>query len=138
MKHKISIVIPDGEKEKDWLNREIQTTLEVIKKDTIFQGRLDKRISIKTSYYDNVVKITKKIYKRLAKNQKSRVRTLVPALIITADTMLARHIASPNIYWLKSKRGVLSQNRLAKILHIRKYKLSNQFHLVMSNVEKDH
>ncbi len=103
-----------------------------IQRDYSLRDRLEKKIKNKDEYYRYLRIVSKQLLScfPLKKRGGRNPFVLAAAMINAADIILARQKIFPNCYLKKSRRGILTQKRISKILDIAEFTLREHYLLL--------
>jgi transcription initiation factor TFIIIB Brf1 subunit/transcription initiation factor TFIIB len=103
-----------------------------IQRDYSLRSQIERKIDKKDDYFHNLRIVTKQLltYFPLKKRGGRNPFVLAAAMINAADIILARQKIFPNCYLRKSRRGILTQKRLSKILDIAEFTLREHYLLL--------
>lgn len=104
-----------------------------LQRDTSIQKKLKKRItSEENEYFHNLKLVSKKLLLNFPLSDRGGRNPFILAasMIIASDILLARTDEFPQCYKKKSRRGILTQKYIAKILNIAEFTLREHFLLL--------
>jgi transcription initiation factor TFIIIB Brf1 subunit/transcription initiation factor TFIIB len=110
----------------------LENIISRLQRDKEILKRVKKKINNKTEYF-NILKIgAKKLLMNFPLSERGGRNPFILAasIIIAADIMLARKLIFPHCYVRRSRRGILTQKYIAKILNIAEFTLREHYLLL--------
>ncbi|MFX0050717.1 MAG: cyclin family protein [Candidatus Hodarchaeota archaeon] len=103
-----------------------------VQRDIEILRKLDKKIREKNEYFHFLKLGAKKLLLNFPMNDRGGRNPFILAasIIIAADILLARHIIYPHCYFRPSRRGILTQKKIANLLNIAEFTLREHYLLL--------